>query len=120
MSSYIAGAGASLDPGTDVFGYCLRGAGTTPTDRTLPNREVSPPGFNDCRPDGRVTYSIAADFFLPECGARARQTEEWAIVAVPEAAVNEYSDLVSRKNEIRTTGDLPPVETEPEAAAVKG
>lgn len=72
---------------------------------TLPHYERSPTKFLQLADDASVAHSIRLNLGAPELRARLWKAEQMAVMAVPEAAMDEHDRSMSRENQIRTTGE---------------
>lgn len=52
-----------------------------------------------------VTFHVAIEFGIPHLAVGRRTSALRTIVTVPEASVNEHSDLESPQNYVRPTGE---------------
>jgi hypothetical protein len=67
---------------------------------------MTPPLFVKPCHDGFVAGAVAVNLGTPELGPRLRQTEEAAVMAMPEAAMHEYRSLKCRKCHVRFAGNV--------------
>src|SRR5688572_18149651 len=66
-----------------------------------------------------IAKLVAADLFEPEFPARTGQHEQRAVMAVPEAAMNEDQSIARRQYEIRRAGKRANVQPVPETHRVQ-
>jgi hypothetical protein len=59
-----------------------------------------------------VAFPITGNLFGPKFWPRRRHSEEWAVMAVPEAAMYQDDRMIFRKHNIRLAGKLCPMQPE--------
>lgn len=70
----------------------------------------------DC---GLIPRDIGLDFSAPEVFPRLRPLEQMAVVAMPEASMNEKNRMILREDEVRAPAQFPIVQPKTETAGMK-
>ena len=66
-----------------------------------------------------IPRNVALDLHAPKFLSCRRPTEEMAVMAMPEATMNEKNGSIARKNQIGTARQVFAVQAEPEPGTVK-
>lgn len=103
------------DPTVGAREQHLVGKTGTAAQRTLPDDQRTPSLTDDSCERVAITLAIAVDLGCPEFRPGRRQTEQGAIMSVPEAAMDEDHGAMNGKHEIRLSGQ--PLVVEPVAQA---
>ncbi len=67
-----------------------------------------------------VACPVGGNLLLPECATSLGPPEEMAIMAVPEASVNQDDAIIARQYDVRLTRKISPVEAESDPTPVQG
>ena len=86
---------------------------TLASDDALPDDKDAPPKAGQFPVFGLIPPLVAGKFGLPEFGIRLRKSGKRAIpVSMPETAMYEYRDMSSRHDNVGSSRQILPVQTE--------
>nr|WP_263970138.1 hypothetical protein [Zafaria cholistanensis] len=86
---------------------------------TLPYSGDSPPSLGKLFNNPLVPGLIAANLFFPELLPGLGPAEKWAVMAMPEAAMDHDHGLIPRQDDVRFPRQLLHIDAVAESPAVK-
>lgn len=89
------------EPTFDRQGDFVRFPPSAASQRALPHGGDAPPGFRESRGIACVALAVALQFSVPKITSRCWQYALWAVVTVPEAAVDEHDRSARPQHEVR-------------------
>jgi hypothetical protein len=106
-------------PVRDPLENCHKGLSSCSPQGAFPHCEYAPVIIRELGLRNLVPSHVLKNFCTPKKRAGCRHSEHRTEVAVPETAMHKDDSTEARKNQIRTTGKVFPVDSKPKSASVE-